>query len=334
MIESHGFETRLASDSYTDLNSLQSIRSLGRENKTAALEKVAKQFESMLVRMMMKSMRDANQVFAKDNMLSSAQGDMYQQMYDDQLALSLSEGKGLGISDVMVKQLQRRFGDGETSADSSGVAVKPFNISEMRVNNTAVTHLPKSSISEKIEPVVAPLLAEIEDPQINDSIKFDGSAEGFITHLYDMASHAADKLNVSPQILLAQAALETGWGKKISQDNRGESSFNLFNIKASADWQGDKVDVNTLEFVDNLPVREKSSFRSYQNLEQSFDDYVSFISGRARYQSALKAENDDAYIKELSMAGYATDPLYAEKVSRIASSVTMQEALKQVEVAK
>ncbi|WP_019530944.1 flagellar assembly peptidoglycan hydrolase FlgJ [Dasania marina] len=322
-MQSSVLQRSASSDAYTDLNSLNNIRSLGRTDKNAALEEVAKQFESMLVRMMMKSMRDANEVFAEGNMLSSASTAMYQQMYDDQLAVSLSKGGGMGIGDIMVKQLQQRFGTEQAAATAT--EPKLFTRPEKAISVAPVRLSQNTTV---VEPAVV-ASAKVSEKSVLD---FDGSAVDFVSKLYAMAKTAAEKLAIEPKDLLAQAALETGWGKKITQDSQGTSSFNLFNIKASADWQGEAVSVSTLEFRNNIPVQQQANFRSYDNIQQSFDDYVNFIMGRGRYDKALEAEDGGQYIQELAKAGYATDPQYAEKIIRIANSDVMKNAIASVEV--
>lgn len=321
MIESQGFERKLPGNSYTDLTSLNSIRTLGRANKNQALVEISKQFESMLVRMMMKSMRDANEVFAKDNMLASPEGNMYQQMYDDQLAVSLGEGRGLGIAESMVKQLQRRFGD-----EIPDTNVNPLQRSTIKPISTAVA---KPLALESAEKSVTAV--ELTQPvPVAAAMTFDGSVENFVSQLYDIATAAAKKLELDPQVLLAQAALETGWGKKITQHKNGDSSFNLFNIKANAQWQGDSVNVATIEFKDNIAVREQADFRAYQTPAQSFDDYVEFVSNNPRYERALQATDNESYVTELAQSGYATDPEYANKIIRIFNSSSLQAAVSAV----
>lgn len=317
MISSDTFSATHNSDSYTDLANLHSITELGRTDKNQALGKVAEQFESMMVRMMMKSMRDANSVFAEGNFLSSHEGDMYQGMFDDQLALSLSQGKGLGVADTMIRQLQSRFGvndDKNPQPDDSSVR------SYLKSRNTNVEPVPGA--------VAASHAAKNSNPvgAVAGSMQFDGSVDGFTSKLYGMAQSAAEKLGVKPEILLAQAALETGWGKKISTAG-DKSSFNLFNIKADKRWSGDSVSVTTMEVREGLAVKERAEFRAYQNPQHSFDDYVDFISNSPRYQKAVHSENSESYIRNLSEAGYATDPDYADKILTISKSENFRTAI-------
>jgi len=144
------------------------------------------------------------------------------------------------------------------------------------------------------------------------------SQQQFVDTLLPYAEAAADELGVAPQVLIAQAALETGWGNAVQKLPNGRSSYNLFNIKAGADWRGQKLSVNSLEYIDGVARKERSAFRVYDSYAQSFADYVNFIKSSPRYAQALNvAEDPQAYATELQQAGYATDPIYAEKVMNI-----------------
>ncbi|WP_350431337.1 flagellar assembly peptidoglycan hydrolase FlgJ [Shewanella sp. H8] len=155
------------------------------------------------------------------------------------------------------------------------------------------------------------------------------SPEHFISVLYPHAEKAAQSLGTSAEVLIAQSALETGWGQKVVRRNDGTMSHNLFNIKADKRWQGDKTSVNTLEFEKGIAVQQKADFRMYDNLEQSFNDFVSFISQGDRYQDARKVASEPTqFIRALQKAGYATDPQYANKVINVMKSV--KEGLKSI----
>ncbi len=306
----------VGADSYTDLANLNSITQLGKKDKGQALGKIAEQFESMMVRMMMKSMRSANSVFAEGNFLSSKEGDMYQDMFDDQMALSLSQGRGMGIAEVMVRQLNQRFGNEEAATEAGSIQ------DYLNKRNNATGFVPgiesaKAAV-EKADQQLAVKPAAME---------FDGSSQSFIQQVYNMAKQAADKLGVAPEALIAQAGLETGWGKKITGIG-DKSSFNLFNIKADNRWKGDSVTVQTLEVRQGIPTKEYAAFRSYESPKQSFDDYVEFISNSPRYEKARQADDSESYIRALEEAGYATDPQYSEKILRILNSPEMKSAVK------
>ncbi|MBP8185451.1 MAG: flagellar assembly peptidoglycan hydrolase FlgJ, partial [Pseudomonas sp.] len=159
------------------------------------------------------------------------------------------------------------------------------------------------------------------------------SPEEFVATMLPMAQAAAEKIGVDPRYLVAQAALETGWGKSIIRQQDGSSSHNLFGIKA-ADWQGESARVLTTEYVNGQPTKESASFRAYGSFEQSFNDYVSFLQNNQRYDNALDAAaNPKTFVRELQRAGYATDPQYANKVAQIAKQMQTYQAVASVDVA-
>lgn len=145
--------------------------------------------------------------------------------------------------------------------------------------------------------------------------------ENFVMLLKPHAEKAAAELQINPDVLIAQVALETGWGKHVIHDKQGDNSFNLFNIKAGGQWQGDKVNVNTLEYRDGIAANEKADFRKYTDYSESFSDYVRLMKNNPRYQQALDAgANSSAYADALQSAGYATDPHYAKKIKQLLNS--------------
>jgi flagellar protein FlgJ len=161
------------------------------------------------------------------------------------------------------------------------------------------------------------------------------SPEDFVAKVKPYADKAAERLGVDSRVLIAQAALETGWGRHVIHRESGESSFNLFNIKAGSDWQQDQVSVSTIEFNQGVARHEQAQFRVYPDMAASFEDYTSFIGERQRYAGAVeKAENPYAYLKELQAAGYATDPDYADKVWRVFNSDAVQQATDDVVTAR
>ena len=152
--------------------------------------------------------------------------------------------------------------------------------------------------------------------------------QDFIRELWSAAEQAAQDIGVNPAALLAQAALETGWGKHVMRGDQGQSSHNLFGIKADRRWQGDSVRKTTLEYKEGIALKTRADFRSYDNYEQAFKDYVDFIKTNPRYQDALRVTEDPkAYFQALQKAGYATDPTYAEKITRIFEGPQMRAAM-------
>ena len=139
----------------------------------------------------------------------------------------------------------------------------------------------------------------------------------FAEELLPHAQKAAQALGISPHTLIAQAALETGWGRKMIRTSDGAPSFNFFGIKADKGWDGARTQSTTTEFVGGQPRRESASFRAYGSMAEGFDDYVRFLQSQPRYRAALAGANDEQFVQGLQKAGYATDPGYAHKVLRL-----------------
>ena len=283
-----------AADIYTDFSGLAELRRQARDNPDSSLRAVAQQFESLFIQMMLKSMRDAS---FEDPLFGSEQTEFYRDMYDQQMALNMSSKGSLGLADLLMQQL------GATSSENqqpnahvnSGLSQPPSNDSDLST----------------IEPAA-----------------FDSPAS-FVEKVMPLATTAADELGVKPEVLVAQAALETGWGRSMIRGADGRSSYNLFNIKADQRWDGEHASVNTLEEEAGVTVRRRADFRVYNSLEESFADYVRFIKGNPRYQEALElAQDPQAYIDALQRAGYATDSAYANKIKRVLGSEELAEAAK------
>ncbi len=298
-------------DVYTDFSGLAKLKTEARQNSPEALTKVASQFESIFLNMVLKSMRQAK---LADGIMDSDQSKFFQDMYDQQLAVHLSASPGIGLADLIVKQLSPKQSD-----DVEKMGVEDY------LKHSVQRRLQVSP--EKSQTVLksqrTPLSAAVNKQQ-NLSPK-----QQFVEQLLPYAKQAAQQIGVDESVLIAQAALETGWGKAVIKHEDGRSSFNLFNIKADRGWQGAKVDKVSLEYRDGMARKQKSAFRAYQSYQESFMDYVRFIKQNPRYGQALKQAGDaEQYMHELQKAGYATDPGYAKKVLRILHGNT-QLAMKQ-----
>ncbi len=288
---------------YTDFQALTALRARARDDKDAALDDVAHQFESLFVQMMLKSMRDAS---LGDGLMDSKQSDFYREMYDKQIAMDISQNRGIGLADVIKRQLGG-------AVDTSYRGLSPQDYLGMPIFAKPVA---PASDSIALEGVAA---------RATETVSFDGSPESFLGALRPAAEKAAARLGIAPEALLAQAALETGWGKHVMRHRDGASSHNLFGIKADGRWSGERVRVNTLEYQDGIAVKTRANFRAYASYEDSFADYVDFVQRNPRYAEALKRTDDPAaYFSALQEAGYATDPIYADKVLRLLSGDAMQ----------
>lgn len=290
-----------SSNAYTDLAALNQISIKGREDTAEGLKQVAKQFEAMFLNMMLKSMRESNKAFSEGSYLNSNEMEFYQQNFDDQMSVHLSEGKGMGLADSLYRQL-----------------LNQFDVKEKQ---------PQDSEKEPPKTPIMDTIQKVGDLVTGITEQFSSPAE-FIERLYPAAKKAAARIGVDPEVLLAQSALETGWGKKIVRDQSGNSSHNLFGIKADPSWRGDNAVTSTVEYANGVAQREQASFRHYQSYQHSFDDYVEFLQSNPRYQPALEsADSAQDFAEKLQQAGYATDPIYAEKISAVLNSPVMRNAL-------
>jgi len=322
---------------YTDLQGLSEIRRNADDNSPETLQFVAEQFEAIFLQMMLKSSRGEAD---EDSMFDNEQTQFYQDWHDKQLSIDLASGKGIGIAEMLVKQLspQKPISSIETvnTEINPNTAPRQFSISHnspsFKNEGLAIPVQPVQLQSDEVSMSTAVKFDKNQNTLLQNDMKFE-TPQVFVERLWPMAKDAAKKLGVAPEVILAQAALETGWGKKISKTSTGQSSHNLFNIKADSRWNGERVSIQTLEYKDGITVREQASFRAYNSFEESFSDYVSFMKESPRYQTALDVAADGkAYAQELSRAGYATDPNYANKIIKIAGGEPLQQALKLIKL--
>jgi len=264
---------------YTDMQGFDRLREEARKQSPDAIREVARQFESLMVQMTLKSMRDAK---LADGIFDSDQSGFYTEMFDKQMALTLSQGHGLGLADILYKQL--------------GGANAPSPSPDQSVASNEEQALRKPSFA---------------------------TPGNFMQEVAPLARQAGEKLGVDPQGILAQAALETGWGQHVMHGADQRNSHNLFGIKADPAWSGDRVTVTTAEYTDGEIVQKKQAFRSYPSYQAAFDDYTELLRSKPQYREALDSGGDAAaYARGLQGAGYATDPRYAEKIAGIIDSPT------------
>ncbi|CAH0540882.1 flagellar assembly peptidoglycan hydrolase FlgJ [Vibrio marisflavi] len=286
-----------------DLASLDKLRQQGvsgdKDSEKAALTAAAKQFEAIFTSMLFKSMRNANSAFESD-MTNSQNGQFYRNMLDEQMASDLSSSGSLGLADMIVAQLSKG------QIDNPDAQARSSNFDDVMKK----VHRYNQKVDANVQPQVASVT------KTTSPVSFS-SPESFISSMRPYADQAAKALGVDSSLLLAQAALETGWGQKVVKNSLG-SSNNLFNIKADRSWQGNKVSTQTLEYQDGMPVVEQAAFRSYDSYQDSFNDYVQFLNSNPRYANTLASQsNSEGFIRGIHQAGYATDPQYSEKILRI-----------------
>ncbi|HEX4024353.1 MAG TPA: glucosaminidase domain-containing protein [Steroidobacteraceae bacterium] len=265
-------DSTLPATFYADFSGLTTLKKDVKANDPQAIREAARQFESLFTDMMLKSMRAAK---LGDGLGDSQETDLYQDMYDQQLALQMSQGKGLGLADMLVQQLTR-----------SGAAKAAGGATPSAAG--AVSDRARISFIQRVEPY---------------------------------AQRAAAQLGVSSDSVIAQAALETGWGQHVPGGSGG-SSNNLFGVKAGTGWSGESASAATTEYSQGVAASVPQSFRVYSSLQQGVNDYVSLLQRNSSYRQALGTGDDiGAFAGALQRGGYASDPDYARKLVATAASV-------------
>jgi len=276
---------------YSDLAGLDALKGGANKADPAAIREVARQFESLFARIMIKSMRDA---VGKDPIFGSDATDTYQGMFDDQLSIELTRGRGLGLADMLIQQLQRMGVAGATGGASAS-----------------------ATATAAASPAAAPGTPAAQPP-----VASSATQASFVRELWPQAQAAGAQLGVDPRAVIAQAALETHWGQSVPHDSSGQSSNNLFGVKAGAAWAGGSVTAGTREFQGGTAIATDAQFRAYDSRAQSVEDYVALLRTNPHYAAALNAGGDvHAFAAALQRGGYATDPEYARKIATIASSL-------------
>jgi peptidoglycan hydrolase FlgJ len=286
-------------NTYTDLNALAALK--GAPSSPATIKAVSEQVEALFLQMMLKSMRDASEA---DGELDSNETGMYQDMFDKQVALTLSKRQDLGIA----RLFERQLGGGKSSTS--------------RAPATAPGTLPPASPTP---------LTSNTDPQGRAHAADEASSEHaaqFVQQVLPTIRRAAAALGVNPVGLLAQAALETGWGQRRPRTADGNSSLNLFGVKAGNEWGGARAVADTVEVSGGVATQRRTAFRAYGSIEESVSDFANLLATSPRYREAIAAGgNAQAYIQSIAKSGYATDPQYGNKLNQMLNSGALRAAL-------
>ena len=284
-----------------DTRSLNNLKLEAGQNSPDAAKEAAKQFESLFMRELIKSMRDATM---KSGLLDGAQGDLGSDMLDQQLSVQMSGQPG-GLSEAIARQLSRQMGVAEPTFSV------PSTLSLPQVTGRAGVAT-KAAVSP-INTTPAPK-----------------GRDDFVQHLSSTAEAVAKESGIPASFMLGQAGHETGWGRSEIRNKDGSTSFNLFGIKAGKGWTGKVAEVTTTEYINGVPRKVVAKFRAYDSYEDSFRDYARLITDNPRYEKAqatARTGSAVAYAAELQKAGYATDPEYARKLSgAIQSALRAQKA--------
>lgn len=270
--------------------SLDKLRAQARQSPDQALKAAAQQFETVFMNMMLKSMREAT---PQDGMFDSEQTKMFTGMLDQQLAQNLSS-RGIGLADMMAKQLSRSLGTG--AASTSAPQAQSVNAPPSLPQAQSVSALP-SAYSQNFQ-------------------------QGFVQSMTPHALQASRETGIPAQLIMGQAALESGWGQREIRMPDGSNSYNLFGIKASGNWNGKVAEVTTTEYHNGIPSKQVEKFRAYGSYAEAFSDYARLLRDNPRYASVMQqGQGAPAAAHALQRAGYATDPNYADKLVKVMSRI-------------
>lgn len=291
----------------SDFSALADLKAKAVTDAKGAAPEVAKQFEGVFIQSMLKSMRMGQHFLDDSSPFRGKNRETFEDMLDAQYASNIAGSKGIGVAAMLTRHLGA-VNNVQTPAPNAIPTAMPVASSAMQY----IT--PKQSAS-------------------SDANKPATTVDDFVQSIWPKAKEAASLIGLDPRILMAQAALETGWGKFITKDAEGNSSNNLFNIKSGANSDYDSVNVKTTEYIADTPIKVNASFRKYSSIEQGFEDYISLIKRDGRYQDALaSAANPESYVRELHKAGYATDPEYSTKILSIYRGDELNQAIQRCDL--
>ena len=284
-----GMRQALAVDGRS-LNALK-VQAGDAQGAKGATQEAAKQLESLFMRELIKSMREAT---AKSGLLDGAEGNLANDLFDQQLSVQMS-GRPGGLSDAIQRQLAKQLG-----------------------GDGAATLVPGSTLRlDAAQRSSAPTVTPPDNPRARGP----KGRDDFVQHHRAAAERVAQDSGIPASFMLGQAGHETGWGKGEIRSKDGSNSFNLFGIKAGKGWTGKVAEVTTTEYVNGVPRKTVAKFRAYDSYEDSFKDYARLINESPRYEKArAQTHSAVAFAAELQKAGYATDPQYASKLSRAIQS--------------
>lgn len=322
---------RLASDALA----ANDLRTQLQKDPKAGIHKAAQEFESMFLQIVLKNMRAT---VSQDGLMDSEETRFYTGMLDQQMAQDLSKTGKLGFARMLENQFNRALAGGSTqdlpAASDGGLspASKTLleNIQKMR-DSAIPSTVPVSPVSQAVPTgnvdagAVQSVSTSLSGRGANSLTV--GNPTDFVNQVWPHAVEASRMTGIPPQFMVAQAALETGWGKRELVNADGSPSFNLFGVKASKSWAGPVAQSETTEFVNGQEVRTTASFRAYTSYAEAFQDYANLLRTNPRYGAVIGSQDGTEFANRLQQAGYATDPQYAQKLSRIINGPTLRQAI-------
>ena len=317
MIESTDLSGKLALDS----NGLSRLKAAARDNSPEAIKAVAKQFEGIFMNMMLKSMREAS---PQDGEFDSEQTRSFTAMLDQQLTQNLSS-KGLGLAEVLARQLSSQSAPSTQprtpSISEESDKKEPANqstISNKVIGKAIVSDASNSLINNPLDNVLQTTLATKEIKKVAGD-----HVDMFQQKMAEHANNVSQTSGIPANLMMGQAALESGWGSREIKATDGSTSHNLFGIKATPTWKGKVAEAVTTEYVDGVKQKRIEKFRAYDSYTESFQDFANMMKSNPRYNKVIEnLDSPDAYAKALQQSGYATDPNYAAKLSAVIRRVS------------
>lgn len=318
-----------------DANGLAGLKAQAGQAPDKALKAAAREFEAMFLNQVLKCMRES---LPKDGPFASSANDSYTQMLDRELSKSMA-AKGTGLAAVLEKQLARAMApkvdpnDPKLTAQEKAAAtahsltparaahsLSPAKAAHSLAGKAATRAYALPARAQSGAAPAAPAATPAEaSPAPAAKVSSTESQKSFLAKVVDLAKPAAASVGLSPVFVAAQAALESGWGKHEMRDSAGQPAHNLFGVKATGNWQGPTVEVTTTEYVAGVARKVTASFRAYASYAEAFADYARLMVDNPRYANVIKSAGQGvaAFAQGLQRAGYATDPAYAAKLTRV-----------------
>ena len=306
-----------------DVQSANDLRTQFQKDPKEGLKAAAQQFETLFLQMVLKSMRDAT---PQDGLLNRDQSRFYTGLLDQQMAQNMSSaGNGVGFAKLIEQQLGRHIGTPEGQAALLAPANAAGNSLPLAASDGRhLQHRPVLGNLPTSASYAAPSAVMLRNNNAENSAP---TSQEFVTRVWPHAVEASRSTGIPPQFLVGHSALESGWGRSEIRKADGTSSFNLFGIKAGKNWSGATVDATTTEYVDGQPQQVVERFRAYASYAEAFQDYANLLRNNSRYSGVIGSQDGTEFARRLQQAGYATDPMYADKLSRIINGPTLRQAL-------
>ena len=314
-----------------DVRGAEDLKSQFQKDPKAGLKAAAQQFETLFLQQVLKSMRDT---VPQDDMLASDQSRFYTGLLDQQMAQNIAtSGKGIGFAQLIEQQLGANLP--QAAENGQGVAAAAIDaVSRGQAASLPMQVSDSRHLQTREVPPTLPTSAAYGAPAIGvnaassvDPVGVVGSPGDFVNRVWAPAVEASRSTGIPPQFLVAQAALESGWGKAEMRRADGSPTFNLLGVKAGRSWAGDVVEARTTEYINGQPQNMTERFRAYGSYAEAFQDYASLLRGNPRFSQVIGSQDGTEFAKRLQQAGYATDPMYADKLARIINGPTLRQAL-------